>query len=241
MNATEHDIAILRKLQEVDRKVVSAKKEFKELPHRKAILQVRTKKEEVLKRKVQVQDLLDNAEGSLAALVQEDEQLALKQDEITETLSEVQGDYRAVTAHTRDLDGVRKRREKVSVELECVEAEVNKINPVMKQIMAALGELDAKEQELIASFQKTGGALRASIEEGDKARAQLAAQVSPDLLGVYEKTRAQCGGVALAELKDGACSACRNTFDSSRLSKIRSQAPLASCPSCRRLLVVEGE
>ena len=29
MYATEHDIATLRKLQEVDRKVVSAKKEFK--------------------------------------------------------------------------------------------------------------------------------------------------------------------------------------------------------------------
>ena len=48
MYATEHDIATLRKLQEVDRKVVSAKKEFKELPHRKAILEVRAKKDEVL-------------------------------------------------------------------------------------------------------------------------------------------------------------------------------------------------
>ena len=63
MYATEHDIATLRKLQEVDRKVVSAKKEFKELPHRKAILEVRAKKDEVLKRKVQVQDMLDEAEG----------------------------------------------------------------------------------------------------------------------------------------------------------------------------------
>ena len=61
MYATEHDIATLRKLQEVDRKVVSAKKEFKELPHRKAILEVRAKKDEVLKRKVQLQDMLDES------------------------------------------------------------------------------------------------------------------------------------------------------------------------------------
>lgn len=241
MNATEHDIATLRTLQEVDRKVVSAKKEFKELPHRKAILEVRAKKEEILKRKVQVQDMLDDAEGKLASFVQEDEQLSAKQDEITETLAQVQGDYRSVTAHTRDLDGVRKRREKVSLELSRVEEEVNKINPVMKQIMKALSELDAKEQELIASFQKAGGALRAAIEEGEKARVELAQKVDPELLKVYEKTRAACGGVALAELHEGACSACRNKFDSSRMSKIRSQAPLATCPSCRRLLVVEGE
>ena len=66
MNATEHDIAILRKLQEADRKVVSAKKEFENLPHRKAILEVRTKKDEILKKKVQVQDMLDDEEGKLA-------------------------------------------------------------------------------------------------------------------------------------------------------------------------------
>ena len=221
MYATEHDIATLRKLQEVDRKVVSAKKEFKELPHRKAILEVRAKKDEVLKRKVQVQDMLDEAEGKLAALVQ--------------------GDYRAVTAHTRDLDGVRKRREKVSLELSRVEEEVDKINPVMKQIMQALADLDAKEQDLIASFQKVGGSLRAAIEEGEKARVSLAEQVDGELLKVYEKTRSACGGVALAEVHEGACSACRNTFDSSRMSKIRSQAPLATCPVCRRLLIVEGE
>ena len=241
MNATEHDIATLRTLQEVDRKVVSAKKEFKELPHRKAILEVRAKKDEVLKRKIQVQDMLDEAEGKLAALVQEDEQLSEKQDEITETLAQVEGDYRAVTAHTRDLDGVRKRREKVSLELSRVEEEVNKINPVMKQIMQALTGLDTKEKELISSFQKVGGSLRAAIEEGEKARVELAEQVDRDLLKVYEKTRSACGGVALAELRDGACSACRHTFDSSRMSKIRSQAPLATCPACRRLLVVEGE
>lgn len=241
MYATEHDIATLRKLQEVDRKVVSAKKEFKELPHRKAILEVRAKKDEVLKRKVQVQDMLDEAEGKLAAFVQEDELLSAKQDEITETLSQVQGDYRAVTAHTRDLDGVRKRREKVSLELSRVEEEVDKINPVMNQIMQALADLDAKERDLIASFQKVGGSLRAAIEEGEKARVSLAEQVDGELLKVYEKTRSACGGVALSEVHEGACSACRNTFDSSRMSKIRSQAPLATCPVCRRLLIVEGE
>lgn len=54
MNATEHDIDILLKLQEVDRRVASAQKEFDALPHRKAILEVRAKRDEVFKKKVQV-------------------------------------------------------------------------------------------------------------------------------------------------------------------------------------------
>lgn len=239
MNATEHDIAILRKLQEVDRKVASANKEFQELPHRQAILEVRTKKDQILKKKVQVQDMLDDAEGKLADYVAEDEKLEQKQEQISSELNEVQGDYRSVTAKTRDLDGVRKRREKISLELSRVEEQVNQINPVMKQIMEALEQLEAKEQELIASFQKTGGALRQAIDEGGKARTQLAGEIDSELLATYEKTRTLCGGVAVAELKGDACGACRNTFDSNRMTKIKSQAPIATCPSCRRMLIVE--
>lgn len=239
MIATEQDIAVLRKLQEVDRKVATAKKEFEELPHRKAILEVRQSKEEVLRKKVQVQDMLDEAEGSLTALAQEDDKLAEKQEEVTKTLVEVQGDYRAVTSHTRELDGVRKRREKVSVELARVEEQINKINPVMKQVMQALESLDKKETDLITSFQKTGGSLRNVIAEGEKVRGDLAALLDPELLRIYEQTRQRCGGVALADLVDKSCGTCRNTFDQGKLSKIRAEAPLATCPICHRILIVE--
>ncbi len=239
MNATEQDISILRKLQEADRKVLSAKKEFQNLPHREAILEVRTKKDDILKKKVQVQDMLDNEESKLTALVQEDEQLATKQEEITAELAEVQGDYRAVTSKTRELDGVRKRREKVALELSRVEEQVNKINPVMKQIMTALTTMEEKEKQLVESFQKTGGSLRAVIAEGEKVRTELVSMVDPALLKVYEQTLERCGGVALADLVNDSCGACRSSFDSSRMSKIRSEAPIATCPSCHRLLIVE--
>lgn len=239
MNATEHDIAILRKLQEADRKVLTAKKEFENLPHRSAILEVRSKKDEILKKKVQVQDMLDDEEGKLTSLAQEDEQLAKKQDDISQELVEVQGDYRAVTSKTRELDGIRKRREKISLELSRVEEQINKINPVMKQIMTALSAMEEKEKELVESFQKTGGSLRMVIVEGEKVRAELAQMIDPALLKLYEQTLERCGGVALAELVNNSCGACRISFDQSRLSRIHSEAPLATCPSCHRLLLVE--
>ena len=242
MNATEHDIILLRKLQEADRKVLSAKKELESLPHRKAILEVRSKKDEILKKKVQVQDMLDEAEATLASLAHEDDQLSEKQKAITADLAEVKDDYRAVTSKTRELDGVRKRREKVALELSNVEEQINKINPVMKQIMQALSSLDEKEHDLIVSFQKTGGSLRMVIDEGDKIHKELAGMINSSLLRTYEQTRDRCGGVAVSDLVDDSCGACRSTFDQSRMSRIRSEAPLATCPVCRRLLIVgEGE
>ena len=194
-----------------------------------------------MKRKIQVQDLLDATEGSLAGFVQEDDELSSKQDEITRELADVQGDYRAVTAKTRELDGVRKRRDKISLETSKLEQEVDKITPVMKQIMAALKVLDDKERDLVVSFQKTGGDLRQAIVDGEKARASIAQGIDGAVLKTYEQVRTRCGGVALAELSNGnSCSACRHAFDQSRMSKIKGQAPLATCPACGRLLVVGG-
>ena len=113
------------------------------------------------------------------------------------------------------------------------------INPVMKQIMTALSAMEEKEKELVESFQKTGGSLRMVIVEGEKVRAELAQMIDPALLKLYEQTLERCGGVALAELVNNSCGACRISFDQSRLSRIHSEAPLATCPSCHRLLLVE--
>ena len=239
MFATSQDLEVLAKLQEIDRSIASAQKEFDEMPHRNAILEVRRKKEDVFKKKVQVQDLLDVAEGKLIDLENEEEKLSEKQREVEAALAEVQGDYRAVTAHTRDLDGVRKRREKVSLALDGVTAEIARIEPVMKQVMAALDALEGKEKELIASFQKTGTALRSAIIEGEEGRKDLACQLSPELLAAYEEARTQCGGVALAHLVEDTCGTCRNSFNPGKLGKIKSEAPLTVCPACHRLLIVE--
>lgn len=239
MNATEQDIAMLEKLAEIDRKVAAAQKQFDELPHRQAILDLRDKKKEVVDKKMQVQDMLDQAEMRLGDLAVEDDALTLKQQNIQATLEEVKGDYRAVNAHTRELDGVRKRRDKVALELSRVEEQVAKIQPVMKQVMEALTALDQKEAELVSSFQKTGGGLRSAIAEGSKARDELAAKVSPEILDIYEKTRVSCGGVAVSRLQGNSCSVCRNAFDQGRVLAIKAEAPLAVCPSCRRLMVVD--
>ena len=239
MEASEYDIAVLRKLQEVDRAVASATKEFEELPHRQAILDVRAKKEDVLKKKVQVQDMLDAAELKLADIVEEDERLDKKQAETQAAIQEVKGDYRAVTAYSRDLEGVLKRREKLSLELTRAEEEISKINPVMKQVMQALSSLEEKESELIASFQKTAAELRSVIAQGQEARKELAEQPAASIMQAYEQARERCGGVALAELKENSCSACRSSFDFGRVTTLRKQAPLATCPTCRRLLIIE--
>lgn len=240
MYASDEEITLLKQLETVDRGVAKARKQFDELPHRQAILITRTKIADVKKKQAQVREMLNGAEVSLNALVSEDERLNAKQHAIEEKLQEVKGDYRSVEAQTKELNGVAKRQEKVSVELEEVSAQVSRVQAVLKQVDEALSQLQSKEKELIESFQAAGTKLQAAIHEGEKAHVQLAEKINRDLLREYDEAMRHGGGVALAVLDGTHCGTCRSAIDPGRLVKIRSEAPLSHCPSCKRLMIVES-
>lgn len=239
MFATDEDIEVLQKLQEADRTRQLSEKELNSLPHRKAILELRQKLDGVYKKKTQVQDMLDEAEEAFDKLVEEDEKLTEKQNEIQQTLQEEKGDFRSVESLSKKLNGVEKRKKTIGKESEKVGEQIERISAVMKQVMAAMRELEKKEKAQVESFRQQGGALKMKIAEAEKAHAQLAQQLDPALLKRYEETALRCGGVGIATLKDDQCSACRNTFDHGKLNQIKEEAPLATCPSCGRLLVIE--
>ncbi len=239
MFATEQDIEVLKKLQEADRIRELSEKEFENLPHRKAILEVRQKLEEIYKKKTQVQDMLDDAEESFDKLVSEDAKLSEKQKDIEKTLSEAQGDYRSVESLSKELHGVEKRKKTLGKESEKVGEQIERISGVMKQIMAALQELEKKEQGLVAAFREKGGLLRTEIAKAQKTHEVLAQQLDSALLKKYEETSVRCGGIALSGLKGDQCAACRNTFDHGKMLQIKADAPVSTCPSCGRLLILE--
>lgn len=240
MQATEQELEVLEALQRVDTEVIRNTKKLEELPQRQTILQTRQKLAEVVKKKTQVQDMVDEAEDELASLMAEDERLAQKQAETQEALDRVKGDYRSVESYSKDLHGVAKRREKLAGDMERVDAQINRIKPLMDQIMAGCAELEAREQAAIASFQEEGGALQRALAQADADHKKYQAALSPELYRAYERACNECGGIGIAELVDSSCSACRSAFDSPKLAKIKQDEPVSRCPSCRRLLLVKA-
>lgn len=239
MFASEKDREILKKLREVDTSLAQAKKAFEALPQRQAIMELRQKKAEVLKKKTQVQDMLDVAEEKLTRVIEEDEKLAQKQTDIEALLQEVKGDYRSVESRSKELNGIIKRRETLSKELGVLENQVNRISPVMKQVMQAYADLETREAKSIESFQKEGGLLQARIAEGERIHTALLTHVDTEVAQAYKQAVQRCGGIASAELQGTTCGACRNTLDSAKLIAVRAEAPLAICPFCNRLLIIE--
>lgn len=70
-------------------------------------------------------------------------------------------------------------------------------------------------------------------------RNEVAAELPGDLLSLYEKIRADKGGVGAAALRRGRCEGCHLSLPGSVLADIRAAAPDAvpRCEECRRILV----
>lgn len=239
MPLTNDQVQPLLVLQQIDLEIRQKQKQLDSLPQRARIAEARTKRAQIAEKEAQVGSLLANVERELDHARFEDSQLAEKAEEAQAKIEGSGGDYRAVEALTKELDGFAKRRESLAEtmgELKTRKAQVEKVGA---QVAAALEALDAQERQAVASFQQEGGALAEAVARAQAARAELAARMESGLLARYEKAAKSHGGVGVARFDEQQkCSACRNRVPENRMPQIRREAPLSTCPSCGRLLVV---
>ena len=85
---------------------------------------------------------------------------------------------------------------------------------------------------VVAELAESEAALRAD-------RGHLMAQVPAELLGLYDRLRADYGGIGAARLHQGRCEGCRIELTPVDISRIREAAPeeVLRCEECRRLLI----
>ncbi len=238
MQATTDDLTNLLRMQQIDLDLMKAKKKLEELPQRATILAARQKKRTIEQKRDQVAEMRARAEGMAAKLEAEDAELAEKQRRVQEAIDGSPGNYRNVEAHTKELNGFAKRRNALEVELTRLGEELAKIEGVQSQVSQALAEVDKQEAAAIVSFQREGGALQAEIARMSADREGMSAELSPELRDTYNRTASRTGGVAVGLLTEGRCGVCRTVIDGGRLIDLKAEAPLGTCPHCKRLLVV---
>ena len=238
MQATTDDLTNLLRMQQIDLDLMKAKKKLEELPQRAAILAARQKQRAIEQKRDQVAEMRAQAEAKASKLEAEDAELAEKQRRVQETIDGSRGDYRNVEAHTKELNGFAKRRNALEVELTRLGEELAKIEGVQSQVSQALAEVDKQEAAAIVSFQREGGALQAEIARMSADREGMSAELSPELRDTYNRTASRTGGVAVGLLTEGRCGVCRTVIDGGRLIDLKAEAPLGTCPHCKRLLVV---
>lgn len=127
--------------------------------------------------------------------------------------------------------------------LEDVELEVMER---LEEESGGLEELRGRREELTreraAVVARRDATLAQIDEEAGTARAMrdvLAGQIDPSLMALYEKVRAQQGGIGAAPLQHRRCQGCRLELNAVEMGRIRSapEDEVLRCEECRRILV----
>lgn len=239
MQATYEDLAVLVEVQRIDIEVLQAKKERASLPQRIQVAKIRKKREEILPKLQQVEELQKSTQAKMTTIEDEDRSLAQKQERAQEIIKAAGSDFRKAESHSKDMAGVAKRRDTLAQSLAKLTAEMDKIAAVQNQLQQAIDAFDAEEGALVEAYQSKDAELIEKSRELLEQRGKLVATIASDLLDTYSRTAAKTGGVALGDLEEGGiCSVCRSTISGGRLIDLVSQRPLGVCPSCNRLLVI---
>lgn len=182
-------------------------------------------------------------------------------DDIDRALRKAEADVEAVRARAvRDRErmdrgqvGSPRELESLQHEIETLRRRQNDLEDVELEIMerresgsARLTELTAERDTAATGLAAAEASRDAQLAEldGESAqvaaqRAELAGEVPGELLALYERIRAQQGGVGAAPIRQRRCEGCRLEIGATDLQRFRTAPPDAvlRCEECRRILV----
>jgi predicted nucleic acid-binding Zn-ribbon protein len=168
------------------------------------------------------------------------------------------------TRRTRDRDRVDGGLVSDPKQLQAIQHEITTLDrrisdledeeiAVMERLEEAQATLDRLAGELAAVEADGAEALKAREaatteiaqreEEARVERGVIAAEVPADLLALYERLRAQLGGVGVGALRQGRCGGCQLAVGAADLARMAT-APddeVLRCEECNRILVRTAE
>ncbi len=230
----------LIELQSIDTDILRCEKRLDELPEKRAILQTRAKIKEtrairdkavLLERKLGAE--IKARQDEVASL---NEKIAAEQAKVMATT-----DHRQIQALTREMDGLKRRVDKLEMESMQYMERLEKAAAQLATIDKALERLADTEAGLIERYRDAGGAIQHEIAVLTKRRAVQAGLVGEELLARYEKIRDGKGGIGAGRLQGASCTACHMSLPAERVKELQTGPEIGVCPQCRRLIVVRVE
>ena len=235
------DLAQLLELQRIDSRISRLEHLLDELPEQLQLDEVETERREVQAEHDARQLDLERATADLRKLEREVDQLGQRRE--AEQVRMYSGDI----TNAKELQSLR-------AEITSLERRISEHEDAMLEVMerietaenasAALeeqgSELDGRIAELTAARDDAAAGHLAELGELKVARDRQREVVEDDLMERYDAVRDRLGGgVAVGELREGMCTACRIELPLAEARELRSGPPLTTCPQCRRLLVVD--
>ena len=152
-------------------------------------------------------------------------------------------DPKALERMLGELESLHRRINSLEdVELEVMER-LETAQTSLDQRTAEVAALDGDEAEVRQAFDQKSGDLQTELASVQAERKTSVSGMPDDLMALYEKLRAQKGGVGAAALRRRECGGCRLTLNASDLGIIAKKPTdeVVRCEECNRILVRTGE
>jgi predicted nucleic acid-binding Zn-ribbon protein len=159
------------------------------------------------------------------------ERIAKHKDQLYQVKTNEQ--YRAML---KEIEGEEANVRKIEDQLleKMIEAE-----EIQKHIQEAAARLDGEKARVAGETERLESERQADVEERERLQArrkELEAALSDSLRNLYERIRAVRRGVALAEVREGCCTACNVRLRPQVYNEVRANESVLTCDNCNRII-----
>ena len=239
MHAGDSDIKNLLELQKIDAEIKSSFASLETTPQVSHLREVLGKIKEATMKKKQVEALKLDCDKRIEKMGIEDVTLAKRERSVQEAIDEAVGDFRNLEVHTKELDGISKRRESLTEMLLTASVEQEKIQGVLKKLDDAILKLEEKKDKLEAEIETNKNEVLAKVSSLNEKRDELKSSTDGALVDLYEQSTKKVGSVVIGKVEDGSCSVCKTKIEDGKLIDMQNNGEVAICPSCSRILILK--
>lgn len=138
-----------------------------------------------------------------------------------------------------EIDSLRRHLSSVEDEIIELMEYAEPLQASVVQLAARRTVLDEAAQASLAKIAEQEAVIDAELAVVRAERSELAANITPDVVDMYDNLQKSLGGVAVARLEHGTCGGCHLALPAAELDRIRHLAPdaIVHCEECGRLLV----
>ena len=239
MKATPLDQERLLELQKIDTQILQAEHRAQNLPEKLEISQLTNQISELTAQRNQLSVDQSDIKRELAKAEEDVEQVRVRKQKDESRLA-------SGTGSAKDLENLQHEvatLERRISELEEVELEVmvrfEEIEKAMAALAAESSALEAQKSSVETVANEKLEIITKELEKLRGDRKDLASSIESELLKLYEKIRADRGGIGAAEIIRKRCTGCQldlTAADAARFAATSSDEVIR-CEECRRILV----
>ncbi|GBC81840.1 Chromosome partition protein Smc [bacterium HR10] len=231
------ELAKLIALQELDLKIRALEEEIAIVPTKRAELERQF--EEFAAAYLEKKSRLEDSRRQHRQLEMDLQDAQLRLEKYKNDLMRVRNQTEYAAA-LREIDMAKKLISALETQiLELLET----IETLEREVQEQTPEIEAKRQHVDALLAEYATAVERLTEELHRMREErerLARTIRPDLLQRYLRLVELRDGIALAEVRDGSCTACYMTVRPQVYADVRKGEEILTCDHCSRILYYRG-